>query len=140
MTETEEQQMELLEYISEMLNMISSGDDTIDAASIEVVADTVHARAVQLHAEYRKLLQANRKHLLKEIKQKNRNSANVDESAAQGLESIVEEEKSEPPKREHIVNFLWTVRAEFLAEINSGTDRENAGKKIGKKFGCRMLS
>ena len=48
--------MELLEYISEMLNMISSGDDTIDAASIEVVADTVHARAIQLHAEYRKLL------------------------------------------------------------------------------------
>ena len=82
MTETEEQQMELLEYISEMLNLISSGDDTVDAASIEVVADTVHARAIQLHAEYRKLLQANRKHLLKEIKEKNRNSANVDESAA----------------------------------------------------------
>ena len=46
----------------------------------------------------------------------------------------MEEEKSEPPKREQIVNFLWTVRAEFLAEINKGTDREKAGKKIGKKL------
>ena len=46
----------------------------------------------------------------------------------------MEEEKSEPPKREDIVNFLWTVRAEFLAEVNNGTDREKAGKVIGKKI------
>ena len=59
--------------------MISSGDDTIDAASIDVVADAVHARAVQLHTEYRKLLHANRKHLIKEIKEKNRTSTNLDE-------------------------------------------------------------
>ena len=48
-SEVEKQQAELLGYISEILCTISTGDEEKDFESIEVVADSVHAKAESLH-------------------------------------------------------------------------------------------
>ena len=43
------EEAELQEYISEMLLLISSGDDEVDSANIELVADNIHTKAVEMH-------------------------------------------------------------------------------------------
>ena len=48
-SEVEKQQAELLGYICEILCTISTGDEEKDFESIEVVADSVHAKAESLH-------------------------------------------------------------------------------------------
>ena len=42
----EEKNAELLQYISEMVLIISTGDEEADQASIELVAESIHSRAV----------------------------------------------------------------------------------------------
>ena len=59
---------ELMEYISEMLMMISSGEENADLANIELVADNILAKSVQVHSEFKKSLQASLKELDKEMR------------------------------------------------------------------------
>ena len=42
----EEKNAELLQYISEMVLIISTGDEEADQASIELVAESIYSRAV----------------------------------------------------------------------------------------------
>ena len=62
------EEAELQEYISEMLLLISTGDDEVDLANIELVADNIHTKAVEMHNQLKKHLEANQKQVSKEIK------------------------------------------------------------------------
>ena len=42
----ESQDVELREYISQMLLMISTGNDEVDQANIELVATNIHTKAL----------------------------------------------------------------------------------------------
>lgn len=71
----------MLKYICEMLSMITTGDEEQDAASIEVLADSVHSRAAAMHAEYVKHLENNNEELTKTLKNTNQNNGAVDSSS-----------------------------------------------------------
>jgi len=64
----ESQDAELREYISQMLLMISTGNDEVDQANIELVATNIHTKALQMHKEFKVTLENNLKELKKEIK------------------------------------------------------------------------
>ena len=51
-----------------MLVLITTGDDEKDAENIEMLADNIHQKAAQMHADYLKQLKINDKGLAKEIK------------------------------------------------------------------------
>ena len=51
-----------------MLLLISTGDDEVDLANIELVADNIHTKAVEMHNQLKKHLEANQKQVSKEIK------------------------------------------------------------------------
>ena len=55
----EAQNAELKEYISEMVLMISTGKEEVDKANIDVVADGILAKSLQVHAEYIQQLERN---------------------------------------------------------------------------------
>ena len=55
---------ELREYITEMVLLISSGDEAADEAAIDMAAHNIHAKSVQVFEEYKASLKAS----LKEIK------------------------------------------------------------------------
>ena len=56
-----------MEYISEMVLLISTGNEDVDNENIELVAENIHTKAVQMHKEYVSLLEANLKDLNKRI-------------------------------------------------------------------------
>lgn len=62
---TEQNNTELIEYISEMLKLISSGKDDIDNHHIDLVAENIHAKALIMHSEFMSFLKAS----LKEVNQ-----------------------------------------------------------------------
>ena len=56
-----------MEYIGEMVKFISTGNEDIDNPNIEIVAENIHAKAIQMHKEYLSHLEANLKELNKKI-------------------------------------------------------------------------
>ena len=48
----DQQQAELLAYITDVLNTIATGDEEKDQQAIEAVADNVHSKAVNIHEEF----------------------------------------------------------------------------------------
>ena len=100
-------------YVGNMLSIITTGDEVKDMESIDVVADSVHARAMDIHQEYLKHLEGNRKLLHNKIEDP-AESAGTLANQRQQLESLIEESKASAPKREQVVEALKTVRAEFL--------------------------
>ena len=48
---------ELRLYISDLLLIISTGDEEADMANIELVADNVHAKTVQVQEEQKRMLE-----------------------------------------------------------------------------------
>ena len=48
---------ELRLYISDLLLIISTGDEEADMANIEMVADNVHAKTVQVQEEQKRMLE-----------------------------------------------------------------------------------
>ena len=56
-----------MEYIGEMVKFISTGNEDIDNPNIEIVAENIHAKAIQMHKEYLTHLEANLKELNKKI-------------------------------------------------------------------------
>lgn len=53
------QNEELQEYISEMLLLISTGDEEADMANVELISENIHTKAVQIHSEYQNVLKEN---------------------------------------------------------------------------------
>lgn len=62
------QDAELREYISQMLLLISTGDNKAYQTNIELVATNIHNKAMQMHKEFKVALENNLKELNKEIK------------------------------------------------------------------------
>lgn len=54
----ENENQELLEYIGEMVQLISTGKDEVDQQNIELIAGNIHAKALQMHKEYVAVTQA----------------------------------------------------------------------------------
>ena len=116
----EGQDAELREYISQMLLMISTGNDQVDQTNIELVATNIHDKAMQIHKEFKGTLEKNLKELKNELKK------TKDEEIIQLLlfkqEHLVEilMQADEEPSKQHTVEYLQRLRAEFLLEVANG--------------------
>ena len=64
---------ELRLYISDLLLIISTGDEEADMANIEMVADNVHAKTVQVQEEQKKLLELTTEEIRKKLQSENYN-------------------------------------------------------------------
>ena len=64
---------ELRLYISDLLLIISTGDEEADMANIEMVADNVHAKTVQVQEEQKKLLELTTEEIRKKLESENYN-------------------------------------------------------------------
>lgn len=114
--------------------MISTGDEEVDMQSIEVVAENIHTKAVQMHKEYQKHLEFNQKALKKEIK---KSQEHEQQSYLLGqqtqIKKLLEQSGEDPPSKEKVVEFLKTIRIQFLAEVAKGRTPEEVGESFGKK-------
>ena len=114
------QDAELKEYISQMLLLISTGNEKADMTNIELVASNIQDKALQMHKEFKITLGNNLKELKNEIKK------TKDESFKQILLDkqlhLVEllAKADEKPSKEHTVQYLKKLRLEYLAEVAKG--------------------
>ena len=64
---------ELRLYISDLLLIISTGDEEADMANIEIVADNVHAKTIQVQEEQKKLLELTTEEIRRKLESENYN-------------------------------------------------------------------
>ena len=64
---------ELRLYISDLLLIISTGDEEADMANIEMVADNVHAKTIQVQEEQKKLLELTTEEIRRKLESENYN-------------------------------------------------------------------
>lgn len=129
----ESQDVELREYISQMLLMISTGNDEVDQANIELVATNIHTKALQMHKEFKVTLENNLKELKKEIKKTK--DEELKELLLHKQEHLVEllAQADEEPSKDHTVQYLQRLRQEFLAEVAKGKNPEDVSDTMGSK-------
>ena len=121
-----------MEYISEMVQLISTGNEDIDNPNIEMVAENIHHKAVQMHKEYLALLEANLKELNKKIsKASAEEKTDLLEQQAE-IVSLLEQSKK-APKKEEVIEYLHNLRTLFLAEVEKGRDPTEVSNSLGKK-------
>lgn len=99
-------------------------------ANIELVSTNIYAKALQMHQEYKKLLEHNHKELKKEIKkaETQQKTGMIDQQTQ--ITSLLEQ-SSEPPTREAVIQFLTKLRTEFLEQVAEGKTPEEVSESMG---------
>ena len=129
----DDSQIELREYIGEMLLLITTGDEDVDMANIEMIADNIHAKAVQVHTEYQKHLKENKKVLDKELKKSSKKDDEAVQELSEHRDAIADllNDMEEAPSREKVVEYLKNLRTEFLKQVAEGGDPAAVSKSMG---------
>lgn len=126
---------ELREYITEMVLLISSGDEAADEAAIDMAAHNIHAKSVQVFEEYKASLKAS----LKEIKDELLKQGTDESRASQLVDQQVRlsellAEFDQPPDREETVQYLKNLRAEFMAKVAEGGDSQKLAQSMSGRL------
>lgn len=124
-----------MEYISEMVQLISTGNDEVDQQNIELVAENILAKALQMHKEYVAVIEANLKELNKKIGKMRSASEEMTELLEQQAESVsLLEQSKKTPKKEEVIEYLNNLRQLYLDEVAKGRDPDEVSSSLSSKI------